>query len=393
MKWASACSDKTPLPLAVEETAARVRSAIGDAPVDLAIVFVSPHHVTHLGTLYSLLAETLSPASFIGCTAGGVIGGGNEIEQRPGFSLTVASLPEVVLKPIHLNFQALPDEDAGPEDWRRAVGFAPENQPQFLILSDPFSFDPARLVAGLDFAFPSAKKVGGVASGASQPGQNALWINETIYDAGAIVLGMAGKIAVDTVVAQGCRPIGQVMRVTASAQNVILELDGKPAMEPLMQMLEGLNEPDKRLAQHALFVGVAMDEFQEDLQHGDYLIRNILGVDPKQKAIVVGEEMRNGRRVQFHLRDAATSAEDLVTMLHRYTTEHTGASPSGALLFSCLGRGEFLYGKPNHDTQLFEEQIGSIPLGGFFCNGEIGPVADTTHLHGYTSSFALFREP
>ena len=86
--------------------------------------------------------------------------------------------------------------------------------------------------------------------------------------------------------------------------------------------------------------------------------------------------------LQFHLRDAATSAEDLRNVLERYHGESAGA-PAGGLMFSCLGRGEGLYGVPSHDTRLLEECLGSVPLGGFFCNGEIGPVQGRTYLHGY----------
>ena len=78
-------------------------------------------------------------------------------------------------------------------------------------------------------------------------------------------------------------------------------------------------------------------------------------------------------------------------MLRAYRASGARAMPSGALLFSCLGRGEFLYGVADHDSQAFRSCVGDVPLGGFFCNGEIGPVHGTTFLHGYTSAFGLFR--
>jgi small ligand-binding sensory domain FIST len=95
--------------------------------------------------------------------------------------------------------------------------------------------------------------------------------------------------------------------------------------------------------------------------------------------------------VQFHLRDAATSAHDLEAVLARYQ-EGPPRRPAGSLLFSCLGRGEHLYGRPDHDTAAFQRRLGPVPLGGFFCNGEIGPVHGSTFLHGYTSAFGLFRK-
>ena len=103
----------------------------------------------------------------------------------------------------------------------------------------------------------------------------------------------------------------------------------------------------------------------------------------------MGALLRRGQTVQFHLRDAHTSEEDLRHLLHQYSPLRDKAK--GALLFSCLGRGQFLYGRPDHDSRLFHGNVGPVPLGGFFCNGEIGPVAGTTYLHGYTSCFGVFR--
>ena len=107
--------------------------------------------------------------------------------------------------------------------------------------------------------------------------------------------------------------------------------------------------------------------------------------------MAIGELLKEGQLVQFHLRDAETSAEDLTAVLERYAVENRENQVHGALLFSCLGRGQYLYGRPNHDTDIFHEKLGPVPLGGFFCNGEIGPVSGTTFLHGYTSSFGIFR--
>ncbi len=180
------------------------------------------------------------------------------------------------------------------------------------------------------------------------------------------------------------------MRVTRCEGNLLYELDDRTAFEVLQELFSALDARDQHLASTALFVGVLMDEFREEPRVGDFLIRNLIGVDPRRGAIAVGENLQEGMRVRFHVRDAETSAEDLHTMLDSYEKSAPGPV-SGALLFSCLGRGRGLYGRPNVDTSLFSEHLGDVPVGGFFCNGEIGPVAGTTFLHGYTSSFGLFR--
>ena len=135
-----------------------------------------------------------------------------------------------------------------------------------------------------------------------------------------------------------------------------------------------------------------MDESIAEPGVGDFLIRNLVGIDPNSGAMAVGEHLQEGMRLRFHLRDAEASASDLRAMLTGYeNTVPDKNAVSGALLFSCLGRGEYLYKKPNFDTSVFAQHLENVPVGGFFCNGEIGPVGGTTFLHGYTSSFGLFR--
>jgi small ligand-binding sensory domain FIST len=141
---------------------------------------------------------------------------------------------------------------------------------------------------------------------------------------------------------------------------------------------------------HSLFLGLDMREERVEYDPGELLVRNIVGADPDRGSLSVGEELHPVQAVQFVLRDAAAAAADLRRMLEVRVA--TGAPrPEGALLFSCTGRGSGLFGRPDHDTGLFEELLGPTALGGFFCNGEIGPVGGTTFLHGYTSAFALFR--
>ncbi|MCH7651841.1 MAG: FIST C-terminal domain-containing protein, partial [Nitrospinae bacterium] len=170
-----------------------------------------------------------------------------------------------------------------------------------------------------------------------------------------------------------------------------LAVDGKPPLEVLETMVDTLNEYDRKLLRTSLFLGIEMDPLKDDPGQGDFLIRNLMGVDRETGSLVVGALLREGQLVQFHLRDKVMSSEDLKVMLSRYQSKDGWRDAKGALLFSCLGRGEHLYGQPNHDSDLFKTKMGDIPLGGFFCNGEIGPVGKTTFLHGYTSSFGIFR--
>jgi small ligand-binding sensory domain FIST len=389
MRWVSAVSTASPLGAAVREvTAAIARDLDGTTP-DLAVAFVSEQHQGEYEQLPALLRGQLAPRHVIGCSAGGVIGGGREVERQTGVSLTAAVLPGVNLTPFHLESEALLERTAPAVEWERLVGITSARRPAFLLLPDPFTLDAETLVTGLDVAFPESPKIGGLASGGREPGANALYLGDTVYRAGAVGVALSGNVEVDTIVAQGCRPIGDPMFVTRADQNVLYALDGQPALAILQDLLANADTRDRQLFANSLFLGVVMKE-QQEYRQGDFVIRNLLGIDGKAGAIAVGAALRIGMVVQFHLRDAATSAQDLEAVLARY---HEGPPrrAAGSLLFSCLGRGVHLYGEPDHDTAAFRRHLGPVPLGGFFCNGEIGPVHGSTFLHGYTSAFGLFR--
>lgn len=368
---------------------------LGGKTPDFLIAFVSPDFKGKMEAICRLLQEELKPIAFIGCTGGGIIGGGQEVEQKTAISLTGALLPGVTLKTFHVSNDALPDLDDAPESWEKLLDVKGADEPSFVILADPFSFKIDSLVQGLDYAFSHSVKIGGLASGGYKAGENRLIAGDRVFRSGMVGVAMHGNILLDAVVAQGCRVFGKPSRVTRCDNNLLYELDGKPAVAVLKEAVESLSPQDQKLAKDNLFIGVAMDEFKEKLSSGDFLVRSIIGIDPMSGGLFVGEVMHPERTVQFHLRDAQSSAQDINDLFSQYSNSgfkkdgHTG---HGALLFSCLGRGQDLYGKPNHDSDCLRQYLGEIPIGGFFCNGEIGPVGKSTFLHGFTSSFGIFKE-
>ena len=391
MKWVSAVSEHRFLKYAVAECAGEIKAALGDETPDLVVAFVSVHHAARYEELPGLVHELLGDCVLVGCSGGGVIGAGREVESRPGFSLTGAVLPDTNVAPFHVADADLPDGDAPPSTWEDLIRVTSADEPQFLLLSDPFSVRGEHLLMGFDYAFPGSVKIGGLASGGQQPGSNALYLGNHTYDSGAVGVALYGNVAIDTIVAQGCRPIGERMHITSCEGNMLMELEGRSTFDVLREIFQELSERDKQLAQHSLFLGVVMDELNDDPKLGDFLIRNIMGVDARRGALAIGELLKEGQTVQFHLRDSETSSHDLNAMLTQYGADGLQTSGTGALLFQCLGRGEYLYGRPDHDTDMFRDKVGDIPLTGFFCNGEIGQVAGSTYLHGYTSSFGIFR--
>jgi small ligand-binding sensory domain FIST len=268
-----------------------------------------------------------------------------------------------------------------------------------LLLIDPGFTGINDLISGLDYACPAAAKVGGIASPHSAPSSSLLFQQQVC--GGAVGCLIDGGWSLEPVVAQGCRPIGPVFEVEEAQRNVVLRLScGERRSSPvaaLQGILTDLSAEERELVQHSLFLGVGRDSFRLEAgagRDGDgdgvaptFLVRNLLGVDHRNGAVAVAERMRVGQQVQFQLRDGNASRQELDLLLRqqRQRSEH----PLAALLFACLGRGQGLYGRPDGDVTVAREVFGPLPVAGAFCNGEIGPVAGSTHLHGYTASWAF----
>jgi len=191
-------------------------------------------------------------------------------------------------------------------------------------------------------------------------------------------------VDVETVVSQGCRPIGDAFVVTRAERNFVEELGGKPAMARLQELAANATDDERELLQRGLHMGLVVDEHKAEFVRGDFLVRNVLGADQESGAVAVGDRVSVGQTVQFHVRDAAAADEDLREML-------AGVDARAALVFTCNGRGRHLFGVPDHDAGLVDQLLGPIPAAGAFCAGEIGPVGGRNFLHGFTASLALFR--
>jgi small ligand-binding sensory domain FIST len=392
MQFASALTTKTEWADAVEDLRGQIAARLGPAKTQLAVMFVHPKYVPHVDEIVDATQKAVGARHLIGCTGAGIIGTDQEIEEMPSISLLVAELPDVQIFPFHLTEKDL-EEASGPEFWHFQLELEPGSSPQFVLLVDPFTTRAMQLVDALVEAYPEAPMIGGLASGAQQPGDNRLFVDGKVYDEGAIGVGLTGRIAVRSVVSQGCRPIGEPFTVTRADKNVVFELAGRPPMKILQEMLPQLPSRDRDLARTALFLGRVVNEYQEEFSRGDFLIRNLLGSDPQSGALAVGDLMHTGQTVQFQVRDAATADEDLRHLLAAERDRLGTQQPAGALLFSCLGRGERMYGTGDHDIKLVQESLGPVPVAGFFCNGEIGPIGQRAFIHGFTSVVGLFMEP
>jgi len=373
------------------------RQLAGAPPADLALVFASASYASDLPRLLPLLRQKLQAKHWIGCLGGGVVGTetdgqARELEHEPALSLTLLHLPGAELHPFCLDTADLPDLDGPAEPWRTAVGGGPKDANGMLLLVDPGCTAVNDLIGGLDYAFPSVAKVGGIAGQQSAPHGSLLFGDQV--RAGAVGCLIGGAWRLEPMVAQGCRPIGPVLEVERAQRNVVLQVSEgdqrRSPVEALQSILGGLNAAEREQVKNSLFLGVARSDFSLEpsvQQPLSFLVRNLIGVDPRNGAVAVGERMRVGQKVQFQLRDADASREESRQLLRQ--AARRPAEPLAALLFACLGRGRGLYGHPDGDVSLCREAFNQLPIAGVFCNGEIGPVGSTTHLHGYTASWGF----
>ncbi len=390
MKWASAISRDTQLERALSDVVEQAARDLDQIEPDLVFVFLGATFAADAERVAPALQPWLGSALLVGASAQGVAGGTREIENEPAVALLAGVLPDVEIETRHLtqDWLRLPIADAA--GWRALFGVEVAD-PAFVVLADPHSVPVDTLVRGLDVAHPGATKVGGIASGGRQPGSHALLLGADVYRQGAIVLAMGGNVRLDAVVAQGCKPVGEPHFVTACHEHLLRELDGVSPRDVLTRLYEKLPPHDRELFAQAVFVGLALPGEHRELRPGDFLVRNLLGLDPDTGALWVGAELEPNSILQFHLRDAATSAADLDRQLQRFVARGLADGAAGALMFSCVGRGEGLYGRPDHDTAVFRRHAGDVPLAGFFGNGEIGPIGGSTYVHGHTSSFGVIR--
>jgi small ligand-binding sensory domain FIST len=378
----SAALSRHPVPpTAVGECAGEILDAFGGAAVDLVVCFASPHLAGAMDDIAAALTDLLHPRAMIGATAVAVVGGGEEIEEGPGLSVFAASLPDARLAPVRAEAQLPVDGDVA-VDWSALPEWATPDQPATLLLvSEPYSFPPDVFLGNLAQARPEITVIGGIASVPSR-GTNRLVLDGAVLEDGAAGV-LVGGVDVETVVSQGCRPVGTPYVATRTERNVVVELAGQPALSRLQQCAEESSDDERELMRNGLHVGLVIDERKARFGRGDFLVRNLVGADRQRGAIAVGDQVEVGQTVQFHVRDASTADEDLRSML-------AGRGARGALMFTCNGRGRHLFGVPDHDAGVLQELLGPIPAAGAFCNGEFGPVGGRNFLHGYTASIALF---
>jgi small ligand-binding sensory domain FIST len=387
-RFAAGISTQPDTSAAVDEACQAAIAQLGAAP-NLALVFVSPHHRELLAQVAEQVCHAIGTESLLGCTGEAIIGDDRELESQPAVSLWLAALPRTTVKLMHLNFEQT-REGSIFTGWPTDLPDPWPAETAMLLMGEPFSFPADELVRRINEDHPGVPVLGGMASGGVAPGENRLVLGCGEQTQGAVAAMIYGGVRIRSVVSQGCRPVGRTYVITKADSNVIQELGGVAPLVRLQEVFQTLTEQEKLQARRGLHVGRVLSEYQDEFHRGDFLVRNVIGADPNTGAIAIGDYMRTGQTVQFHIRDEVTADEDLRHLLRTAVMTGGEPAPAGALLFTCNGRGTRMFSSSNHDINCLRDILGNIPVAGFFAQGEIGPVGNQNFLHGFTASVALF---
>ncbi len=361
------------------------------ASADLALVFATTEHGPQYHRLLRTIKETAHATHVVGCSAGGVLTTDGEIERAPGVAVLTVQADTFSASRFFIPQLRGRGQEVGGE----AAAFAHPRlgaNNLMVVFPDTYNFHSAAFFQGLSETAPDLPVVGGGASEDGTVGETFQLCGDTVSNDALCGVLLSGQFHHTIGIAQACQPLGPVHTVTKSHQNLLLELDGRPAFEVFAEVVRQPLIEDLRRAAAFVFVGLPVDPERQRIARGECVIRNIVGFDPRQGIVAVADDIRQGQKMVFTLRDGGASREDLKATLETQVTAWQEQQPGFALYFNCLGRGRGLYGLPDLDTAYIRQYLGDIPLIGFFTGCEIAPIHAQHSLHQYSGVLVLIGE-
>jgi small ligand-binding sensory domain FIST len=373
----------------LRQWAENLRWQLQGAKPALGLVFMAPKFFAEAKQVLEILRVHAQVPLLAGCSSQGLIVGEQEVEQNAGLSLALYAFPGADLQAFHFTQEQV-EEANGPGYWRLETGIEPAQTNGWLVFIDPFHLDSETWLRTWNEAYAPLPVSGGLASGDFTEQRTQVYLNGEVFEEGGVAISIGGDVKLAAVTSQGCTPIGETWTLTKVDQNVIHEIGNRPAYQVLAETFNSLSTEEQQAARGNLFIGLVVNEYLDEFHRGDFLIRNLLTADPQSGSIAVGALPRAGQTIQFQRRSASAATEDMNELLGRAQASIGTATIYGGCLCCCNGRGQGMFGKPNHDAQMVQQRLGPLGLSGFFCNGEIGPIGEKNFLHGYTASLALF---
>jgi small ligand-binding sensory domain FIST len=377
--------------LAAKEAAEHAVASLDDRRADFAIVFATAEHGEALPDLLGAIADAASTPYVAGCSAAGVLVGQREIEDGPAIGVLAVRSDAIRATPFLFQDTGDAGLTAGLHAGQRLLSSKDTND-VVLVWPDPHAIRPDRLLSGLDATLGPVPVAGGAASSAYPGGATFQFSGSQAGSACVSGVRLGGTFRHQLALTQGCRALGAPMRITRAHENLLLEVDGISAYEALRAAAPPRFFTDPDTTMNALTIALLPEPGESVLRPGEYLVRNIVAVDPDTGVLEVAADCEEGQSILFALREPSAAQEDVTRMAERAAA---AAPPGGykfGLYFNCLARGRSLYGREGVDSAALARHLPGVPLLGFSCNAEIAPLRGANHLFTYTGVLVLFSD-
>jgi len=374
------------------EAAIQAMESGGLDTADCAIVFCTFPHKDYYREILNSVGEITKTSNITGCSGIGVLANLGEIEAEPGVSVLAVSTDEIEATCFITRGSSEGGFKAGVEI---AKNLKPNISERALLtlLPDPFSINPYDLFEGVKSQLGNIPIVGATASENPYVNETTAFCGNSVYKRSVSGLMIQGDFEYKIGITQGCQPVGPPFVITKSENNIIFELDGKPAFAVLKEFVPQSLAENPRDLIHVVFLGFSPKNDVSDYKTGNYLIRNLLGINPENGLIGVAEKVREGQNITFALRNSQMARDDLKQMLERMKSQGDPDKPyKFGLYFNCCGRGSSLYGQKGIDTAYINYYLGNVPIIGFFGNSEFSHLHGKNHIFTYTGVLVLFSE-
>jgi small ligand-binding sensory domain FIST len=382
--------------LALAQVEGRINQPGWAKDANLGVVYLSAEYATHANDIVALLEERTGVRDWAGTCGHAIVSTGVEYDSEPAIAIMLLDLPADSFRVFS---GAMPPPLAGERTQSGALAAQAA-----LIHADPATPDLAELIGDMAGKVGGGMMFGGSASGQVEP---LIQVANQVLSGGLSGVVFSSEVDLRMRVTQGCSPLAGEHVISSCQSNLIRSLDGQPALDVLLSDL-GVTEsarssrdgetllramPAARM-RSGILVGLASGEAPRTARRpgfGDYIVRNLVGIDPHNRLVAVSALPREGDRVVFCTRDAQAAHADLMRICTelREELETEGRSIRGGIYVSCLARGKALFGSASAEVGLLQSQLGDFPLVGFFANGEIAG----QQLYGYTGVLTLFTEP
>lgn len=332
----------------------------------LGFVYFTDKHAPHSGDILRKLKELTQIDDWVGTIGMAICCSGKEFYDQPAIVLLITDLPKDHYRIFH-DPGTLP-EFANPEAVKVAI-----------VHGDPRNGQLPNIIRDLPDKIGNGYLVGGLTSSESFHYQIANELDEGALS--GVIFDDAISIA--TGLSQGCSPIGKTHTITECDGNIAIHIDGRPALDVMKEDIGEVLARDLNRIGGYIFAGFPI----AGTDTRDYMVRNLVGIDTNTGTLAISEYLQNDSPVMFCKRDGATATDDLKRMLNKLKAR-TKNNIKGGLYFSCLGRGQHMFGEANKEMELIADVLGDIPIVGFYANGEIAG----NQLYGYTGILVLFLD-